>query len=201
MSTRSYILFVVAVLVSFPIGSIASATEVVAPPAQSVTPQTSQSATPQSSAADDGDALAQIKLSARMLDQFIGCQTTIKPLMDQVPEDQEEPDAKTLADLDKTAKACGFKDFAGYQSVGNSIIVVLDGFDPDTKNYVGKELLIKSAIDEVKKDTTMKASERKAALRELNAELAEVQPVEFTENIALIAKYYDRLIPLFPSNS
>lgn len=193
MLTRTSLLIVAAVAICLPFGSLASATEVVAPPAQSAAPQTAPD--------DDSDTFAQIKLTARMLDQFIGCQTTIKPLMDKVPEDQDEPDAKTLADLDKTAKACGFKDFTNYQTVGNTIIVVLDGFDPDTKGYVGKEILIKSAIDEVKKDTTLKQSERRAALRELNAELADVQPVEFTENIGLIAKYYDRLIPLFPSNS
>lgn len=193
MSTRTSILLLAAVALSFPIGTIASATEVAAPPAQITTPKPS--------ATDDGDALSQVRLTAKMLNQFIGCQTTIKPLMDAVPEDQEEPDAKTLTDLDKTAKACGFTDFAGYQAVGNSIIVVLDGFDPDTKSYVGRELLISSAIEDVKNDASLKPSERKAALRELNAELADVQPVEFTENIGVVAKYYDRLLPLFPSDS
>jgi hypothetical protein len=75
--------------------------------------------------------------------------------------------------------------------------LVLAGFDPATKKYVGSEAVIKSQIAQVEADKKMSAKDKKEALADLNEALkASEPPIENKGNIDLIAKYYDKLADL-----
>ena len=72
--------------------------------------------------------------------------------------------------------------------------LVLGGFDPATKKYVGTETVVKAQIAQVQADKKMPAKDKKAALADLNDALKSPQPaIENKGNIDLVAKYYDRL--------
>jgi len=81
-----------------------------------------------------------------------------------------------------------------YTDVVGNISIVLAGFDPATKQYVGTDAVIKAQIAQVKADKEMSPSDKKEALAELNDALkAPVPPIENKGNIDLVAKYYDKL--------
>jgi gamma-glutamyl phosphate reductase len=72
--------------------------------------------------------------------------------------------------------------------------MVLAGFDPATKQYVGAEAVLKAQIAAVQADKKMPAKDKKRALDEMNAALKTPAPaIENKANIDLVAKYYDKL--------
>ena len=75
--------------------------------------------------------------------------------------------------------------------------MVLAGFDPATKKYVGSDAVIKSQIAQVEADKKISAKDKKQALADLNEALkAPEPPIENKGNIDLIAKYYNKLADL-----
>ena len=156
---------------------------------------------PTTAATTQDNQLVQIQLSEKQVQALIASQSEMTGLLAALPEDQEDLDPKTRSALDKTARKFGFKDFADYQAVGDNVILVLDGFDPDTKSYVGKETLLKAELDQIRADKSMRPADRRAAILEIKDMMSQVEPVKFPENIAIVTKYLDRLSEIFPSES
>src|SRR6478735_7249455 len=105
------------------------------------------------------------------------------------------PDQKVMAQLDGVAKKHGFASYDDYNNVGDNVSLVLGGFDPATKKYVGTEAVIKAQIAQLQADKKMPAKDKKEALDELNQALKAPTPaVENKANIDLVGKYYDKLI-------
>ena len=99
-----------------------------------------------------------------------------------------------LAQLDGVAKKNGFASYDEYNNVVDNISLVLAGFDPATKKYVGAEAVIKAQIAQVQADKKMPAKDKKEALADLNEALKSPPPaIENKGNIDLVAKYYDKL--------
>ena len=135
----------------------------------------------------------QIPLTGKQIEQYIAAFKALTPLFEKLDQAQGKPDPKLMAAVDAAVKKYGFKDLDDYDQVVVSIVAVLDGVDPKTKQYTDPIAAIKKEIAAVQADKTMKPAERKKALESLNAELSEVQPVQHPANIALVIKYYDKL--------
>ena len=92
------------------------------------------------------------------------------------------------------AKKNGFASYDEYNDVVANISMVLGGFDPVTKKYVGSDAVIKAQIAQVQADKKMSPKDKKEALADLNEALkAPAPPIENKGNIDLVAKYYDKL--------
>ena len=104
------------------------------------------------------------------------------------------PDPKIIAQLDGVAKKNGFASYDDYNNVVDNVSLVIAGFDPATKKYVGPEAVIKAQIAQVQADKKMPAKDKKEVLADLNAALKSPAPaIENKGNIDLVAKYYDKL--------
>ena len=91
-------------------------------------------------------------------------------ITEKLPENAE-PDPKIDAQLDDVAKKNGFAGYDEYNTVVDNISLVLGGFDPATKKYVGTEAVIKAQIAQVQADKKMPAKDKKEALADLNEAL------------------------------
>jgi len=81
-----------------------------------------------------------------------------------------------------------------YNDVVDNISLVLGGFDPATKKYVGSEAVLKAQIAEIQADKKMSPKDKKDALADLNQALKAPAPtIENKGNIDLVGKYYDKL--------
>lgn len=138
----------------------------------------------------------QIQLTEKEIEGVIAAKGEIDAIMEKLPEGTEQPDVKTLARLDAVAKKHGFADYAEYDLVTTNITLALNGVDPQTKKYVGQDMLLKQQIAEVQGDKTMSAQEKKDALDQLDEAAKAVTPLQFPGNAALVTKYYDQLGPL-----
>jgi hypothetical protein len=138
-------------------------------------------------------APGQIQLTAKQIEQYIAAFKELTPLFEKLDAAGGQPDDKLMATVTAAVKKFGFKDLDEYDQVVVSIVAVLDGVDPKTKQYTNPVDAIKKEITAVQADKTMKPDERKKALESLNAELGEVQVVQHQGNIALVLKYFDKL--------
>jgi hypothetical protein len=139
-------------------------------------------------------ALKQIALTDKQLDGVLAAQKDMDAITEKLPENTA-PDAKVIAQLDGVAKKHGFASYDDYNNVVDNISLVLGGFDPTTKKYVGNEAVIKAQIAQVEADKKMPAKDKKEALDELNDALKTPAPaVENKANVDLVGKYYDKLV-------
>jgi hypothetical protein len=138
--------------------------------------------------------LKQIALTDKQIQGVLAAQKDMDVITEKLPENTP-PDQKAIAQLDAIAKKNGFAGYDDYNNVIDNISLVLGGFDPATKKYVGAEAVIKAQIAQVEADKKMPAKDRKEVLDELNEALKTPAPaVENKANIDLVAKYYDKLI-------
>ena len=158
-----------------------------------------QAAAKQAPAKDAAPAPApeakQVALTEKQIESVLASQKDFDALGDQ---DAPKPGAKgapnMLGKLDEVAKKYGFANYADYAIVQSNIDLVMSGFDPKTKTYVGPEAVLKQQLAEIQADKKMPAAEKKEALAEINAALKSPPPaLEYKANIELVGKYYDKL--------
>ena len=138
--------------------------------------------------------LKQVALTEKQVEGVLSAAKEMDPITDKIPENAK-PDPKITAQLDGIAKKNGFAGYDEYNSVVDNISLVLGGFDPATKKYVGNDAVIKSQIAQVEADKKMPAKDKKEALDELNQALKTPAPaIENKANIDLVGKYYDKLV-------
>ena len=138
-------------------------------------------------------AMKQIALTEKQVEGVLAATKEMDPLTEKLPENGK-PDAKLLAQLDGVAKKNGFAGYDDYNLVVDNISLVLGGFDPATKKYVGTEAVIKAQIAQVQADKKMSPKDKKEALADLNDALKSPAPaIEDKGNIDIVTKYYDKL--------
>ena len=158
-----------------------------APPKQSAP---AQAAPP---AAAEAPAVKQIALTEKQIESVLAAQKDVDAITDKIP-DNAKPDPKIDAQLDTVAKKYGFASYDEYNNVVDNISLVLGGFDPATKKFVGAEAVLKAQIAQLQADKKMAAKDKKEALADLNDALKQPEPViENKGNIDLVGKYYDKL--------
>lgn len=137
--------------------------------------------------------MKQMALTEKQIEGVLAASKDIDAITDKIPANAK-PDPKVDAQLDAVAKKNGFASYAEYNDVTDNISMVMSGFDPATKQYVGAEAVLKAQIAAVQADKKMSPKDKKAALDEMNAALKTPAPViENKGNIELVAKYYDKL--------
>jgi hypothetical protein len=138
-------------------------------------------------------ALKQMALTDKQIEGVLAAAKDMDAITAKLP-DNAKPDPKITAQLEGVAKKNGFASYDEYNNVLENISIVLAGFDPATKKYVGTETVIKAQIAQVQADKKMSAKDKKEALADLNDALkSQAPPIENKGNIDLVAKYYDNL--------
>jgi hypothetical protein len=152
-----------------------------APPAQAAPPPAQQ------------PAVKQMALTDKQIEGVLAAQKDMDAITAKLP-DNAKPDPKITAQLEGVAKKNGFASYDEYNNVVDNISIVLAGFDPATKKYVGTETVIKAQIAQIQADKKMSANDKKEALADLNEALkSPAPPIENKGNIDLVAQYYDKL--------
>src|ERR1700732_1618970 len=137
--------------------------------------------------------LKQVPLAEKQIEGVIAAAKDMDAITAKISE-TTKPDSKVTAQLEGVAKKNGFASYDEYNNVIDNISIVLAGFDPVTKKYVGTEAVVKSQMAAVQADKKMSAKDKKDALAELAQALkAPEPPIENKGNIDLVAKYYDKL--------
>ena len=170
--------------------SAISSGEVLAQAKQAPPKQAAPAAPP---AQQEAPAIKQIVLTEKQVESVLAAQKDVDAITDKIP-DNAKPDPKVDAQLDAAVKKNGFASYDEYNTVVDNISLVLGGFDPATKKFVGAETVLKAQIAQIQADKKMPAKDKKEALADLNEALKSPPPaIENKGNIDLVAKYYDKL--------
>jgi hypothetical protein len=141
--------------------------------------------------------IKQIALTDKQVESALAATKEMNPITEKLPANAK-PDSKITAQLEGIAKKSGFASYDEYNSVVDNISLVLGGFDPATKKYVGSDAVIKAQIAQIQADKKMSAKDKKEALTDLNEALKYPAPtIENKGNIDLVTKYYDKLAEEF----
>src|SRR5581483_6461901 len=138
----------------------------------SVTPLSADAALAQSKEAPPAGAqqapqIKQIPLTEKQVQGVLAAQKDMDAITAKLPENAK-PDPKVMTQLEAVAKKNGFASYDEYNSVMDNIGLVLGGFDPATKKFIGSEAVIKAQIAQVEADKKMSAADKKQALADLN---------------------------------
>lgn len=133
----------------------------------------------------------QIRLTDKHIQGYISAQDDITAISETIKS--EQPDPKTLSQLDAAAKKHGFASFSEFEEVAANISLVFAGIDPEKKTFTQPADLIKQEIQAINSDKSIPADEKKQALAELNEALKSAEPIKYPENIELVKKHYDKI--------
>jgi hypothetical protein len=137
--------------------------------------------------------LKQMALTDKQIEGVLAAQKDVDAITQKLPPNAP-PSPKAVAQLDAVAKKNGFANYNEYNDVVDNITLVLSGFDPVSKKYVGFDAATKAQIAQVQANKQMSAKDKKDALAELNGSLKSPPPtIENKGNIDLVAKNYDKL--------
>src|ERR1700759_3192276 len=155
--------------------------------------QARQQMAPAQAAPEAPPPLKQMPLTEKQIQNVLAASKDMDAITEKLPENAQ-PDPKAMAQLEAVAKKNGFASYDEYSTVTDNIGLVISGFDPATKKYVGNEAVIKSQIAQVQADKKMAPRDKKDALADLNGALKNPPPaIQNKGNIDLVAKYYDQL--------
>jgi hypothetical protein len=137
--------------------------------------------------------LKQMALTDKQIEGVLAAQKDVDAITQKLPPNAA-PSPKVIAQLDAVAKKNGFASYDAYNDVVENITLVLSGFDPASKKYVGFDAAMKAQIAQIQADKKMSAKDKKDALASLNDALkTPAPPIENKGNIDLVGKYYDKL--------
>jgi hypothetical protein len=137
----------------------------------------------------------QIKLTDKHIQGFMAAYEDIAKVYDGAKSDKPE-DPKVEAQAAAVAKKHGFAGLAQYDDVSMNITMIMSGIDPQTKKFTEPPEQIKNEIAALKADKSVPEAEKKEGLAQLEAALKMARPIQFKENIALVLKYFDQLVPI-----
>ena len=139
-------------------------------------------------------ATIQIQLTEKNVEGFIAAQPEMAALAQKMQASVFlSPDAQYKVDRETASKKYGFRNFAEYEAVANTISMVITAIDPQTKEYADPHTAIKKEIEDVRADKTIPNREKKQLLAELNEALKSAPSVEFPANVELLTKFYDKV--------
>lgn len=108
----------------------------------------------------------------------------------------DNSDPKVKAQGEAVARKNGFASLAEHDNVSMNIAIIMSGIDQETKKFTAPPDRIRQEIAELKADKSISEAAKKDVLAELETTLKGAKPIAFKENIALVLKYYDKLLPL-----
>jgi ribonucleotide monophosphatase NagD (HAD superfamily) len=142
----------------------------------------------------------QMALTKKQIEGVLAAQKEMDEINEKLSE-KAKPYLIVAEQLESVAKKNGFAGYDEYTDVVDNISVVLAGFDPVTKKYIGSEAVIRAQIAQVRADKNMPTENKTEALAELNNALKSPAPaVENKGNIDLVATYYDKLADMMGSD-
>ena len=77
-----------------------------------------------------------------------------------------------------------------------NIAIIMSGIDQQTKKFTEVPERVREEIAALKADKSVSDAAKKEDLAQLEAALKGAKPIQFKENIALVLKHFDKLLPL-----
>jgi 2-keto-4-pentenoate hydratase/2-oxohepta-3-ene-1,7-dioic acid hydratase in catechol pathway len=141
-------------------------------------------------------AVTQIKLTEKHVEAFIAAQKDLSTVVEKMMRGavfSNSANARYEAELKVVTNKHGFKNFAEYEAVAASISLVMAAIDSQTKVFTDPPTAIQQELEEVTAAKNIPNSEKKKLLRSLTLALRAARHIQFSTNIELVRRYYDKI--------
>jgi hypothetical protein len=135
----------------------------------------------------------QIKLTEKHIQGFIAADDEMAKIYGA---NVDNSDPKVRAQAEAVARKNGFASLAEHDDVSMNIAIIMSGIDQQTKKFTEPPEQVREEIAVLKADKSLSDAAKKEDLAQLEAALKDTKPIQFKENIALVLKYFDKLLPL-----
>ena len=137
--------------------------------------------------------IKQIKLTEKHIAGFISADDEMARIYGA---NVDNSDPKVRAQGEVVARKNGFASLAEYDDVSMNIAILMSHIDPKTRRFTEPAERVKEEIAALKADKSVSEDAKKEALAELEMALKGAKPIAFKENITLVTKHFDKLLPL-----
>jgi hypothetical protein len=137
-------------------------------------------------AAAHAQEVKQIKLTDAQVKSFISAQSDLAAIASKIQSAGEKPDPALQAELENIAKKHGFRDFAELDDVAANISIVMAGLDSQTGDFVDPVEALQKELEDVKKDESIPATDKKQLVDELTEAIKTTPPLQNRENIDVV---------------
>ena len=144
---------------------------------------------PGTAAAQD---VKQIKLTEKHIQGFIAADEEMAKIYGA---NVDNSDPKVKAQGEAVARKHGFASLAEHDDVSTNIAIIMSHIDQKTKKFTEPPERVREEIAALKADKSVSDAAKKEDLAQLEAALKGAKPIQFKENIALVLKHYDELLP------
>jgi len=145
---------------------------------------------------DPGMATAQdvkqIKLTEKHIQGFMAADEEMAKIYGA---NVDNSDPKVKAQAEAVAKKNGFASLAEHDDVSMNIAIIMSGIDQQTRTFTEPPERVREEIAALKADKSVSDEAKKEDLAQLEAVLKGAKPIQFKENIALVQKHFDKLLP------
>jgi hypothetical protein len=128
----------------------------------------------------------QIELTDQQVKNFIAAQGDLAGMASKIQAAGEKPDPALQAELEAIAKKHGFKDFAELDDVAANISIVMAGLDSQTGNFTDPVEALQKELEDVKKDESIPAEDKKQLESELNEAIKTTPPLQHKGNVEIV---------------
>jgi len=135
----------------------------------------------------------QIKLTEKHIQGFIAADEEMAKIYGA---NVDNSDPKVKAQAEAVARKNGFASLAEHDDVSMNIAIIMSGIDQQSKKFTEPPEQVREEIAALKADKSVSDAAKKEDLAQLEAALKGAKPIQFKENIALVLKYFDKLLPL-----
>jgi hypothetical protein len=134
----------------------------------------------------------QIKLTEKHIQGFIAADDEMAKIYGA---NVDNSDPKVRAQAEAVARKNGFASLAEHDDVSMNIAIIMSGIDQQTKKFTEPPERVREEIAALKADKSVSDEAKKEDLAQLEAALKGAKPIQYKENIALVLKHYDKLLP------
>jgi len=137
--------------------------------------------------------IKQVKLTEKHIAGFIAADDEMARIYGA---NVDNSDPKVRAQGEAVARENGFVSLAEYDDVSVNIAILMSHIDPKTRKFTEPAERVREEIAALKADKSVSEDAKKEALAELETALKGAKPIAFKENITLVTKHFDKLLPL-----
>ena len=137
--------------------------------------------------------IKQIRLTEKHIQGFIAADDEMARIYGA---NVDNSDPKVRAQGEAVARKNGFASLAEYDDVSMNIAILMSHIDPNSRKFTEPAERVKEEIAALKADKSVSEEAKKEALAELEMALKGAKPIVFKENITLVTRYFDKLLPL-----
>jgi hypothetical protein len=137
------------------------------------------------------EPVRQIELSEEKITQYLAARPAFDAILAKAAV---APEPRFMRLLNETARKNGFADYMDYESIAINVVWILTGIDPLSKKYVGVQTVTKQEAAILLSDKALSPRDHKLRFDTLHAQMLTAAPTKFAANIALVTKYYEKLL-------